>query len=96
LRRWSILTALTITLGGVVYLRVASGKLNLTTGLLLIAALWVGLVTLADLVSIADALAPHRNRLRLLAITVGVLLLGSELFSCTGGGRTRSVCPRAT
>lgn len=76
----AILLLAGVVLGLVAYYRVASGALNLTTGLLLIGAVWVGLFLLVELASMARPIAAYRNRLRLLAITVGVLALGSELF----------------
>jgi lysophospholipase L1-like esterase len=77
---WLILVLVGLAIGWTVYRRVTSAELDLTTGLLLIAAAWVGLLLLAELASMAGPLAAYRDRLRLLVVTVGLLTLGSELF----------------
>jgi lysophospholipase L1-like esterase len=67
-----------LALGWVAYNRVTSGALNFITFLVLMSAACVGLFLLADLVSVGR-LSAYRHRLRLLAVTLGLLALGTEL-----------------
>jgi lysophospholipase L1-like esterase len=83
-----VILAMFLVTGGMVYQRVASAQLNLTTGLLLLAAAWTGLFLLAETVS--AALPALRHRLRWLAAAVGVLAFGTEIGLRVGAPSLRT------
>jgi lysophospholipase L1-like esterase len=80
-RRKALLSVVWLILTVVVYYRITHNQLNLTTGILFLAASGAVMFGAAEIVmSVVNCSMPTRNNIRLLLITLSLLLIGLELF----------------
>jgi lysophospholipase L1-like esterase len=79
-RVWSVAALVGLALAGTVYYRVTGAQLNLATGLLLIVTVWVWLLLLVELASVTPRVSAYKRRLQVLVLTLGVLVVGTELL----------------
>ena len=84
---WLALGAVGLALAWMVRARVADGALDLTTGLLLMGAAWIGLFLLVEWTqALWGVSAQARSRMRLTLVTTVLLVVGLELFARFGLG----------